>query len=202
MTKLHDVMQFNREFVENKEYEKYKNNNAPERRLVVVTCMDTRLTELLPKALNIRNGDAKIIKNAGAIITAPFGNIMRSVLVALYELRGDEVMIIGHHDCGMTGIDPKVVVGHMMNRGINQETIRMLHNSGVDFNRWLTGFENVKSSVEKSVEIVRNHPLLPPGTPIHGLIIDPVTGALELVTDGYEYLAARSDASALLEQRP
>lgn len=197
--KLDEVLSFNREFVANNEYEKYVNNNAPDRRLVVVTCMDTRLTELLPKALNIRNGDAKIIKNAGAIITAPFGNIMRSVIVALYELKGDEVMIIGHHDCGMTGIDPKVVVGHMMNRGIRQDTIRMLHNSGVDFTRWLTGFENVKSSVEKSVEIVRNHPLLPPGTPIHGLIIDPVTGALDLVTDGYEYLAAQSDASALLE---
>lgn len=199
MTKLDEVLSFNKEFVANNEYEKYVNTNAPDRRLVVVTCMDTRLTELLPKALNIRNGDAKIIKNAGAIITAPFGNIMRSVIVALYELKGDEVMIIGHHDCGMTGIDPKVVVGHMMNRGIRQDTIRMLHNSGVDFNRWLTGFENVKSSVEKSVEIVRNHPLLPPGTPIHGLIIDPVTGALELVTDGYEYLAAQSDASSLLE---
>ncbi|MEK0314031.1 beta-class carbonic anhydrase [Cohnella sp. 56] len=197
--KLDEVLSFNREFVANNEYEKYVNNNAPDRRLVVVTCMDTRLTELLPKALNIRNGDAKIIKNAGAIITAPFGNIMRSVIVALYELKGDEVMIVGHHDCGMTGIDPKVVVGHMMNRGIRQDTIRMLHNSGVDFTRWLTGFENVKSSVEKSVEIVRNHPLLPPGTPIHGLIIDPVTGALDLVTDGYEYLAAQSDASALLE---
>ncbi|CAI6081191.1 beta-class carbonic anhydrase [Cohnella sp. JJ-181] len=199
MRKLDEVLSFNQAFVENKDYEKYVNTNAPDRRLVVVTCMDTRLTELLPKALNIRNGDAKIIKNAGAIITAPFGNIMRSVIVALYELKGDEVMIIGHHDCGMTGIDPKIVVGHMMNRGIRQDTIRMLHNSGVDFNRWLTGFENVKSSVEKSVEIVRNHPLLPPGTPIHGLIIDPVTGALELVTDGYEYLAAQSDASALLE---
>jgi len=199
MTKLDEVLSFNREFVANNEYEKYVNNNAPDRRLVVVTCMDTRLTELLPKALNIRNGDAKIIKNAGAIITAPFGNIMRSVIVALYELKGDEVMIIGHHDCGMTGIDPKVVVGHMMKRGIRQDTVRMLHNSGVDFNRWLTGFENVRSSVEKSVEIVRNHPLLPPGTPIHGLIIDPVTGALELVTDGYEYLAAQSDASSVLE---
>ncbi|MFC3801295.1 beta-class carbonic anhydrase [Cohnella sp. GCM10012308] len=199
MTKLEEVLSYNREFVANSEYEKYTNNNAPDRRLVVVTCMDTRLTELLPKALNIRNGDAKIIKNAGAIITAPFGNIMRSVIVALYELKGDEVMIIGHKDCGMTGIDPKVVVGHMMKRGIRQDTIRMLHNSGVDFNRWLTGFENVKSSVENSVEIVRNHPLLPPGTPVHGLIIDPVTGELELVTDGYDFLSAQHDASALID---
>ena len=32
------------------------------------------------------DGDAKIIKNAGAIVAHPFGSVMRSVIVALYEL--------------------------------------------------------------------------------------------------------------------
>ncbi|MBB6669137.1 beta-class carbonic anhydrase [Cohnella nanjingensis] len=195
MRKLDEVLSYNQAFVEQKEYEKYLTTKIPEKRLVIVTCMDTRLTELLPKALNLRNGDAKIIKNAGAIITAPFGNIMRSVLVALYELKGDEVMIIGHHDCGMTGIDPKVVVSHMVERGVEPQTIRTLHHSGLDFNRWLTGFENVTKSVENSVDIVRKHPLLPPGTPVHGLTIHPETGALELVTDGYAYLEKISHES-------
>jgi len=48
--------------VENKEYEKYKATKKPEKKLVILSCMDTRLTELLPKAMNIKNGDAKIIK--------------------------------------------------------------------------------------------------------------------------------------------
>lgn len=34
--------------------------------------MDTRLVELLPAALGIRNGDVKMIKNAGGMITGPF----------------------------------------------------------------------------------------------------------------------------------
>ncbi|MCC3373222.1 carbonic anhydrase [Cohnella sp. REN36] len=192
MRRLEEVLAYNEAFVERKEYEAYLRDKQPDKRLVIVTCMDTRLTELLPKALNLRNGDAKIIKNAGAIITAPFGNIMRSIIVALYELKGDEVMIIGHHDCGMTGIDPNVVVGHMVERGIDKQTIRTLHHSGVDFNRWLTGFENVTKSVENSVDIVRKHPLLPPGTPVHGLTIHPETGKLDLVVDGYKYLEQTS----------
>ena len=67
--------------------------------------MDTRLTELLPKAMNLKNGDAKIIKSAGAVITHPFGGIMRSLIIAVYELQADEVYIVGHHDCGMSSID-------------------------------------------------------------------------------------------------
>ncbi|SIC35439.1 Carbonic anhydrase [Mycobacteroides abscessus subsp. abscessus] len=70
--------------------------------MVILTCMDTRLLELLPKAINVANGDVKIIKNAGALVAHPFGSIMRSILVAVYQLQADEVFVIGHHDCGMS----------------------------------------------------------------------------------------------------
>ncbi|MFC5700003.1 beta-class carbonic anhydrase [Cohnella faecalis] len=185
MHKLEEILNFNQSFVENKEYEQYLTTKFPEKKLVIVTCMDTRLTELLPKAMNLKNGDAKIIKNAGAIITSPFGNIMRSILVALYELKANEVMIIGHHECGMTAIEPEVVVGKMTDRGVPDHVIHTLRNSGVNFNRWLKGFDSVRDSVVNSAKIVRDHPLLPPGTPVHGLIIHPETGHLELVSDGY-----------------
>jgi carbonic anhydrase len=154
--------------------------------------MDTRLTELLPKAMNIHNGDVKTIKNAGAIVTQPFGNIMRSILVAIYELEADEIMVIGHYDCGMTGINPESTVGKMIDRGVSDNTISTLKNSGLDLMRWLRGFDSVHSSVENSVNIIRNHPLLPPGTPVHGLIINPETGKLDLVTEGYEIASANA----------
>lgn len=192
MTQLQEIISFNEKFVEEKQYEPYITSKFPNKKMVVVTCMDTRLTELLPKALNIHNGDVKTIKNAGAIITQPFGNIMRSVLVALYELGASEVMVIGHHDCGMTGINPEATVGKMTDRGVSDNTINTLKNSGLDLMRWLRGFDNVHSSVENSVNIIRNHPLLPPGTPVHGLIIHPETGKLDLVTEGYEIATANA----------
>jgi Carbonic anhydrase len=192
LRKLDEILTFNKQFVENKDYEQYlTTNRPPEKKVVIVTCMDARMTELLPKAMNMKNGDAKIIKNAGAIITSPFGNIMRSVLVALYELHANEVFLVGHHDCGMTGINPDEVVRHMEARGIPQHVIHTLRHSGINLYRWLTGFDSVRESVENSVEIVRNHPLLPPGTPVHGLIIHPDTGELEVVTDGYLALESR-----------
>ena len=193
MRKIDEILAYNEQFVENKEYEQYLTTRYPDKKIVIVTCMDARLTELLPKAMNLKNGDAKIIKNAGAIITSPFGNIMRSIIVALYELNAHEVLIIGHHECGMAAIDPEQVVSKMVNRGVPENVIHTLHHSGVNFTRWLQGFNSVKESVENSVDIVRNHPLLPPGTPVHGLIIHPETGKLEMAVDGYEYLRAQSE---------
>jgi len=186
VTNIETILEFNKTFVANKEYEAYRTSRFPDKKMVIVTCMDTRLVELLPKSMNLRNGDVKIIKNAGAIVTQPFGNIARSILIALYELGAAEVLVVGHHGCGMTGLNPESVISKMKERGgVGDETIRTLVNSGINLNRWLTGFDNVRESVENSVSIIGNHPLLPKGTPVHGLLVDPETGELELVVDGY-----------------
>jgi carbonic anhydrase len=186
MSIISEILEFNRKFVENKQYEQYMTTKFPDKKLVIVTCMDTRLVELLPKAMNLKNGDVKIVKNAGAIVTMPFGNIMRSIIVALYQLNAKEVVVIGHHECGMTGLNADEIIAKMRASGIKEEVFRTLAHSGIDLHRWLTGFDNVRESVEKSVGIIKNHPLLPPGIAVHGMIIHPQTGALELVVDGYE----------------
>ena len=95
------MLRHNREFVESKGYERYITSKYPDKKIAIVTCMDTRLVELLPAALGIRNGDVKIIKNAGGTITNPFDSTMRSLLVAVYELGVNEIMVIGHTGCGV-----------------------------------------------------------------------------------------------------
>lgn len=184
---LNEVLEFNKKFVENEEYEKYDTTKLPNKKLVVVSCMDTRLTELLPKAMNLRNGDAKILKTAGAIVSHPFGSIMRSTLVAIYELGADEVCVVGHHDCGMAHIDPSKTTQKMMERGIREETINTLESAGININEWLCGFNSVQESVQKSVEVIKNHPLIPKHIPVHGLVIDPKTGALDVIVNGYQH---------------
>ena len=58
---IDDILEFNKKFVESKGYEKYITNKYPDKKIAILSCMDTRLTELLPAALGIRNGDVKII---------------------------------------------------------------------------------------------------------------------------------------------
>ena len=41
----------------------------PRMGLAVISCMDARLTRLLPEALGIRDGDAAMIRNSGASIS-------------------------------------------------------------------------------------------------------------------------------------
>jgi carbonic anhydrase len=184
-TRLDDILRHNERFVQNGEYEQFRTGRYPDKKLAILTCMDTRLIDLLPRAMNLKNGDAKIIRNAGAIVYQPFGNVMRSLMVAVYELGAEEIFVVGHHDCGMTGLDAGRIFRRMKERGVAPGMFDTLRNAGIDLNRWLTGFDSVREGVERSVSLIRNHPLLPPGLPVHGLIIDPVTGKLEVVTEGY-----------------
>ncbi len=185
VTRLDEVLAFNQQFVENQEYEQYRTSKFPNKKLVVLSCMDTRLSDLLPRAMNLKNGDAKFIKNAGAVVSHPFGSIMRSIVVAVYDLGADEIWVIGHHGCGMSSIDPEETIKKMTKRGISRSAIDTLENAGVNFNAWLQRIESIPDSVRESVRMIRNHPLMPKSLRVHGLVIDPETGKLDVVVNGY-----------------
>jgi carbonic anhydrase len=185
MSIIHEILAFNENFVESKSYESFKTDRFPNKKLVILTCMDTRLTELLPRSMNIRNGDVKIIKNAGAIVSHPWGSVMRSILIAIYELGATDVAIIGHHECGMAGLSCSRILSKAKARGISDDVLVTIRQSGaVNLEQWLTGFENVTSAVIESVKLVRSHQLMPKNVAVHGLVIHPETGKLELVEDG------------------
>ncbi|KZZ85851.1 MULTISPECIES: carbonic anhydrase [Bacillaceae] len=183
---LDNILEHNQTFVETKQYEKFETSKFPDKKLVILTCMDTRLVELLPNAMNFRNGDVKIVKSAGAIVANPFGSIMRSLLVAVYELGAEEICVVGHHDCGMSKLNAASFLEKTKKRGISQEKIDLLRYSGLDLDKWLQGFDKVQDSVLHSVDVIKNHPLLPADVRVHGLVIDPGTGKLDLITNGYE----------------
>ena len=159
-------------------YERYTTSKYPDKRIAIVTCMDTRLVELLPAALGIRNGDVKMIKNAGATITNPFDSTMRSLLVAVYELGVNEVMIIGHTGCGVQGMDSAEMLHLMRQRGIDDEHISLMRHCGIDLDSWLHGFDDTHAAIAETVDLVRNHPLMPKDVRVAGYLMDSVTGQL------------------------
>lgn len=175
---IEEMLQYNRSFVESKGYEKFKTSHLPDKRLAIITCMDTRLVELLPAALGIKNGDVKMIKNAGATITNPFDSTVRSLLVAIYELGVNEIMVIGHTGCGVQGMDSQEMLYLMRERGIDEEHISLMKHCGIDLDSWLHGFDNTEAAILETVDLIKNHPLVPKDITVRGYIMDSVTGLL------------------------
>lgn len=180
---IREICVFNQNFVENEQYKQFETDKYPDKKLALVSCMDTRLTELLPAALGLKNGDAKIIKNAGGIISHPFGSVMRSLLVAVFELGVDTIMVVGHTNCGAQHMNASDMIDHMLKAGISQDHLEMMHYCGIDFEAWLAGFGDGVESVRKTTDLIKHHPLIPEYVEVYGFLIDSTTGKLVAVED-------------------
>ena len=107
---IDEILKYNKEFVERKGFEPYLCTKYPDKKIAVVSCMDTRLTALLMASMGLKNGDIKLIKNAGGVVSSPFDSTVRSLLVAVYELGVKEIMIVGHTDCGAQHLEPEEMI--------------------------------------------------------------------------------------------
>ncbi len=175
---IDEMLEFNRRFVAERGYEAYATSKYPDKKIAIVTCMDTRLVTLLPAALGLRNGDVKMIKNAGGTITNPFDSTVRSLLVAVYELGVNEIMVIGHTECGVQGMDAEEMLHLMRERGVSQEHIDLMMHCGIDLKKWLHGFEDTPEAVRETVDLISHHPLMPADITVRGYIMHSVTGEL------------------------
>ena len=175
MSNIDQVLAFNREYVAAKGYQKHITDKFPDKKLAVLSCMDTRLSVLLQEALGLKNGDAKIIKNAGAVIPTPWDSAMRSLIVAVYELGVEEIMVVAHTTCGACHMSFHHFKEEMLKRGIPETE---LSREDIDLDEWLEGFHDTEASVRKTVETIVNHPLIPKDVTVRGFIIDPVPGEL------------------------
>ena len=176
---IDQIIEYNKDFVAQKRYEKYLTDKYPNKKLAVLSCMDTRLTKLLTAALGLENGDAKIIKNAGGLVISAFDSAMRSLIVAIYELGVEEIMVIAHTHCGACHMNYEHFHEQMKAKGVTDETLETIRKCGIDLNHWLEGFKDTPESVRQTVKTIRTHPLVPKSIVVRGFIIDSETGLLE-----------------------
>ena len=175
MSNIDSVLEFNRKFVASKGFEPHLTDKYPDRHLAVLSCMDTRLSVLLQEALGLKNGDAKIIKNAGAVIPSPWDSAMRSLIVAVYELGVNEIMVVAHTTCGACHMSFGHFREEMLRRGIPEAELKR---SDIDLDEWLEGFHDTEKSVRATVSAIVGHPLIPSDVTVRGFIIDSATGQL------------------------
>ena len=134
---------------------------APGRKLAVVTCMDARLDPA--HFLGLEEGDAHVIRNAGALVNA---ETIRSLVISHHLLGTEEALVIGHTDCGMLSFTNADLHARL---GPESESI--------DFEP----FTDVAERVRQSVETIRRHPLLPDSFGATGFVYDVGSGRIEPV---------------------
>ncbi len=137
----------------------------PRRRLAIVTCMDTRLTQ---RTLGLLDGDAHIIRNAGGIVT---DDVLRSLLVSIHVLGTEAVMIVDHTDCGQMLFEDEKL----------RARLESASGTSVAAPAHFLDFTNLERNVWRQIHKVRTHPWVPKEVVVRGFIFDVERGRLREV---------------------
>lgn len=163
MSAIEKVLRRNAEFALN--YDPEFISPHPRMNLVVIACMDTRITLA---ALGLKPQDAHFIRNAGGIVT---DDAIRSLLVSHYFLGTNEVMVINHTDCGLMKASEKE-----MHAKIEHEA-GLPPSSPVCFH----AFKDVEKNVREQLAKLAEHSWVRDELTIRGFVYDVKTGRLKEV---------------------
>ncbi|MDE6711307.1 MAG: carbonic anhydrase, partial [Alistipes sp.] len=87
-------------------------------------------------------------------------------------------LCIRDRGCGVQGMDSAEMQHLMRERGISERRITLMKHCGIDLDSWLHGFDDTESAILETVDLVRNHPLVPQDVVVKGYIMDSTTGEL------------------------
>lgn len=179
---LTEVLNANAKYVENFG-EKGKLALPPARQFAILTCMDARIDPA--KVLGLEEGDAHVIRNAGARAS---DDAIRSLVISYKLLGTKEWFVIHHSNCGMELFTDEIM------RRLLEQSKEVATFDGKDwhdtedgsgstegqFIDWLT-IKDQEFSVITDVSRIRNHPLVPSNIAIYGYIYDVASGKLKVL---------------------
>ena len=138
----------------------------PARRLVVVTCMDSRIDVF--EVAGLRNGEAHIIRNAGGVLT---DDVERSIALSQRRLGTVDIAVIQHDDCGLSGFDADAF------------RAELLADTGQEPSWDVPGFVDVDQSVRDQIANIEASPWIRHDGDVCGFVYDVNTGRLRLIAE-------------------
>jgi len=173
------------------------------RRLWVLACMDERLP--VDEALGIHvdtpagGGDAHCFRNAGGIVT---DDAIRSAMLTCNFFGTNEIVIVQHTQCGMLSANAADLERMLQGKGIDTNALTLdptlpeLKLEKGNFAKWIGMMDDVDESCMKTVEIFRNHPLIPKNVVVSGWVWEVETRRLRAPTRDMEKRARTDVISA------
>jgi carbonic anhydrase len=165
MSVIDEVLSANAAYARSHELRKL--SPRPERKLAILTCMDTRLSI---RTLGLTTGDAHIIRNAGGIVTE---DSLRSLIISHHVLGTEEIMVINHTDCGLMQATEQEMRTSIQNRvGVASVVPSQFY-----------AFKDLDENVRRQLRKLHAHPWIAKQVVARGFVYDVATGLLREVIE-------------------
>jgi carbonic anhydrase len=148
----------------------------PAPKIVVVTCMDPRLSDL-PGILGLPQADIDVIRTGGPAVTE---DVLGELIVSNRVLGTTEILLLNHTGCGFT-----TFTDNEMNAKLSVST-GDTSPAPMRFSSYKDPEQNTREQINK----VRSHPWIAKEVPVRGFIFDVETGLLREVLPTAQHAAA------------
>jgi carbonic anhydrase len=148
----------------------------PAPKIVVVTCMDPRLSDL-PGILGLPQADIDVIRTGGPAVTE---DVIAELIVSNRVLGTTEILLLNHTGCGFT-----TFTDEDMNAKLSAST-GDASPAPMRFFSYGDPEQNTREQIQK----VRSHPWISKDVPVRGFVFDVETGLLREVQSIARHTAA------------
>jgi carbonic anhydrase len=139
----------------------------PAPKLVVVTCMDPRLSDL-PGILGLPSSDLDVIRTGGPAVTE---DVLGELVVSTRVLGTTEILLLNHTGCGFTTFTDDE---------LNSKLGALTGDASPAPMRFFS-YKDPEENTREQIEKVRSHPWIAKDIPVRGLVFDVETGLLREV---------------------
>ena len=139
----------------------------PAPKIVVVTCMDPRLSDL-PDILGLPRADIDVIRTGGPAVTE---DVLGELVVSTRVLGTREIMLLNHTGCGFTTFTDEELNAKLAASTGDSTPVPMR----------LFSFRDPVQNTREQIKTIRSHPWIASEIPVRGFVFDMETGLLSEV---------------------
>ncbi|MCQ6286684.1 MULTISPECIES: carbonic anhydrase [Bacillus cereus group] len=152
--------------------------NSKNKKVLLLTDIEHGIEPIIQQVTNIQQENMLTIHSYDSVIVHPYGDIMRSIIIAIYQENVEEIIVVGIEDKETDVVNLQIQRDAIKN---NRELDYLFENCMPEFSsgsldEWLSGKENVSENIEKSIDMICHHPLVPSDVKVHGFKIDRTRG--------------------------
>lgn len=155
--------------------------NVPKYPVLILTCMDSIID--IHRIFQLNPGDVFVLRNGGNQYSE---DMLRSLLIAIYEYGVQYIIILGHLDCGMKKINLNVLKDNLpieLLRGLGKTSVDLRFALQRFFKAISDEILNIKNQVDRFQAIKS----IPKNVKIIGMIYDPASGWVFNAEDFQQY---------------
>ncbi|HDR7707487.1 TPA: carbonic anhydrase [Bacillus thuringiensis] len=152
--------------------------NSKNKKVLLLTDIEHGIEPIIQQVTNIQQENMLTIHSYDSVIVHPYGDIMRSIIIAIYQENVEEIIVVGIEDKESDVVNLQIQRDSIKN---NRELDYLFENCTPEFSsgsldEWLSGKENVSENIEKSIDMICHHPLVPSDVKVYGFKIDRTRG--------------------------